>query len=398
MYEQFDDYPEFVPEVENYVRPYCHYLNVECLSHYVNGIYLSILMLNIRSCCKNFDQFISTFGNYIKFFTCIILTETWLTQDRDNIFNIHGFYCTDLYRNNYGGGIKVYVKDHIQSKILDRFTIISDLCEMLTIELLYQNQRYLLTSIYHPPTPFPAKNIEFVEFFTLHLNQLIDLHIPLIIAGDLNINLLNPNNSAYVDMYVRNLFESGMKPIVTLPTKVNMENVITRFSIIDHIWISEGLNSECSLVIPIDITDHFPVVTVISSAMMREPGVIPRKRRKLVTGRRETFRIFLSNIHINLANSNINESYDDYFLKVFEGYNKAFPIDWYTPKDKQFVPWMTPRLRECIKKKAKLYRAYLKGQINKADYTTYKNRLTNILRKSKALYYAKVFLKNEKKC
>ena len=197
-------------------------------------------------------------------------------------------------------------------------------------------------------------------------------------------------------MYVRNLFESGMKPIVTHPTKVNMENVITRFSIIDHIWISEGLNSECSLIIPIDITDHFPVVTVISSAMMREPGVIPRKRRKLVTGRRETFRIFLSNIHINLANSNINESYDDYFLKVFEGYNKAFPIDWYTPKDKQFVPWMTPRLRECIKKKAKLYRAYLKGQINKADYTTYKNRLTNILRKSKALYYAKVFLENEK--
>lgn len=388
------NYPEFIPEVDNYVQPNCQYLSVEGLSHYINGVSLSILMLNIRSCCKNFDQFISTFCNYLKFFTCIILTETWLTQDRDNIFNIHGFYCADLYRNNYGGGIKIYVKDHVQSKILDRFTVLNNLFEMLTIELLYHNHRYLLTSIYHPPTSFPAKNIEFVELFTLYLKQLIDLKIPLIVAGDVNINLLNPNNSVYVDMYVRNLFEQGMKPLITLPTKVNIENIITRFSIIDHIWISEGLNSDFSLVIPIDITDHFPVISVISSSLNHEPNILATKRRPLKMRGKEIFRIFLSNIHVNITGNDLNLAYNNYFSKVFEGYDRAFPIDWYTSRNKHSSPWLTQRLKECIKKKAKLYRAYLKGQINKADYTSFKNRLTNIIRRSKALYYSKILLEN----
>ena len=183
---------------------------------------------------------------------------------------------------------------------------------------------------------------------------------------------------------------------MTIPTKVNAENVITPFSIIDHIWISDGLNNECSLVIPIDITDHFPVITVITSLMNPEPGTLPTKRRRLVNRGREIFRIFLSNIHVNIAGNNINDVYSNYFSKVFQGYNKAFPVDWKTFKKEHCTAWITPTLRECIKKKAKLYRAYLKGKVSKTDYTSFKNRLTNIIRKSKALYYAKIFLDNAK--
>ena len=85
---------------------------------------------------------------------------------------------------------------------------------------------------------------------------MIDLKIPIIIAGDVNINLLNPSNYVFVDMYIRNLFEVGMKPLVTLPTKVNLENLITRFSVIDHVWVLSGLQSDQTLIVPIDITDH----------------------------------------------------------------------------------------------------------------------------------------------
>ena len=114
-------------------------MNVECLSDFINGISLTILMLNIRSCNKNFDQFISTFCDHISYFTCIILTETWLTKDCDAVFNIDGFYCIDQYRNNYGGGIKLYVRNCMQSKVLSNFCVLNDVIEMLTIELLYSN-------------------------------------------------------------------------------------------------------------------------------------------------------------------------------------------------------------------------------------------------------------------
>ena len=53
---------------------------------------------------------------------------------------------------------------------------------------------------------------------------------------------------------------------------------------------------------------------------------------------------------------------------------------------------MTLKLKECIRKKAELYKLRLKGKISKTDYVYFKNRLTNILRKAKRLCYAKVFL------
>ena len=392
LLDVFSDYPEFDPDVDNYVRPNCKYMNVECLSDFINGISLTILMLNIRSCNKNFDQFISTFCDYISYFTCIILTETWLTKDCDAVFNIDGFYCIDQYRNNYGGGIKLYVRNCMQSKVLSNFCVLNDVIEMLTIELLYSNYRFLLTAVYHPPTSFPAKNMEFVDFFTLYLKQLVDMKVPLVVAGDFNVNLLNPRNCVYVDMYIENLFELGLRPLVILPTKVNIENIITRFSIIDHIWVSDELRGDQTLVIPISITDHFPVVSVISAGFQLVSGV--SSRRRLVGRGREAFRIFLSNIHVNMSGSDINTIYDEYFTKVLESYNKAFPIENYTKKSKNSSPWMTPRLKECIKKKAKLYREYLKGHISKRDYTLYKNRVTNVIRKSKALYYAYICLQN----
>ena len=186
------NYPEFIPDIDNYFKQNCMYLNVENLSNYVNGVSLSILMLNIRSCCKNFDQFISTFCSFISYFTCIILTETWLTHERDNVFDIQGFHCVNLYRNNVGGGIKIYLKNSVQWEVLNRYTFVSNLMEMLTIELIFGNYKCLLTTVYHPPTSFPVKNLEFVDLFTSYVKELSNLNLPLIIAGDMNVNLLNP--------------------------------------------------------------------------------------------------------------------------------------------------------------------------------------------------------------
>ena len=185
----------------------------------------------------------------------------------------------NLYRSSQGGGIKFYVKDSVQCEVLKRYTFVNNLFEMLSLEFLFCNYRYLLTTVYHPSSSFPVKNIEFIDLFTSYVKEMIDLKIPIIIAGDVNINLLNPSNYVFVDMYIRNLFEVGMKPLVTLSTKVNLENHITHFSVIDHVWVSNGLQSDQTLIIPIDITDHFPVIALISVPSQQVPKVITAKRR-----------------------------------------------------------------------------------------------------------------------
>ena len=39
---------------------------------------------------------------------------------------------------------------------------------------------------------------------------------------------------------------------------------------------------------------------------------------------------------------------------------------------------------------------FLRGNISRGDYTVYKNRLTNAIRRTKALYYSKLFYENAK--
>ena len=114
------DVPIFIPDVDNWTQPDCNYINVDDLP-VLSCVSFAILMLNIRSCKKNFNQFLATFCGILSYFSCIIFTETWLTADVDNVFDIPGFYCFNVYRNRYGGGLKMYLKKLYKSKNSSRF-------------------------------------------------------------------------------------------------------------------------------------------------------------------------------------------------------------------------------------------------------------------------------------
>ena len=86
-----------------------------------------------------------------------------------------------------------------------------------------------------------------------------------------------------------------------------------------------------------------------------------------------------------------NEVFEKYYKALFHLYNTAFPVVMARLKGKKMVPWMTRELKQCIKKKEKLYKLYMKGSIAKNDYAYYKNRLTNLLRRAKRLYFFKMF-------
>ena len=356
--DAFVDYPEYVPDVDNYILPNCSYLDVDDLYQFICGLSLSILMLNIRSCRKNFDNFMANFSSCIKYFSCVIFTETWLSQDRDRIFDIPGFYCCDLYRNHYGGGIKLYIKNCIQSKVLNNFTVINDVLEMLTVELIFYGFKFILTTIYHPPSSCPRKNVEFVHLFTSSLHNILNLNLPVIIAGDINLNLLNPSNHYYINLYINNLFECNMRPLITKPTKVNLNNPITRFSILDQIWVTEDISRVQSFILPIGITDHFPVCAIVSSSFVNM-NANTIKRRPITARGKETFSILLSNVSIVENAGDMNIIYSNYHREVFKIYDIAFPLVSRSLKVRQPAPWMSCRLKQCIKRKAKLYKLYL---------------------------------------
>ena len=121
--ELFNDHPTFHLDIDNVQLPVCRYIDFRDISLCVPIEQFSILLFNVRSCKKNFNEFECTFKEYFRNFSCIALTETWLTSDFELLFSIHGFRSFNVYREANGGGIRLYCKSSLQVTFIPDFPV-----------------------------------------------------------------------------------------------------------------------------------------------------------------------------------------------------------------------------------------------------------------------------------
>ena len=105
--------------------------------------------MNINSIRYKFEQLKFLIEDKVDI---LIIQETKLDETfPDGQFLLNGFsppYRND--RNKHGGGILIYVRDNIPSKLLNEFQPPKDI-EGLFIELNFRNNKWLLFGSYHPP-------------------------------------------------------------------------------------------------------------------------------------------------------------------------------------------------------------------------------------------------------
>uniref|UniRef100_A0A3Q3KL62 Reverse transcriptase domain-containing protein n=1 Tax=Monopterus albus TaxID=43700 RepID=A0A3Q3KL62_MONAL len=87
------------------------------------------------------------------------------------------------------------------------------------------------------------------------------------------------------------------------------------------------------------------------------------------------------------------------FLNIFKTvYDRNCPrMRYKNKKNYSERPWMSKGLQNACKKKNVLYKQFIKDRSKKAEekYKTYKNKLTEILRRCKKLYYSKILEDNK---
>ena len=116
----------------------------------------SILSLNIRSCRKNFGCFVSFLSELMFRFTIVVLLETWLIEDSDYGFDLGGYKQINLYRNNFGGGIKVFYDEKYEVQVLEDLTFVGNSIEILTFIIKGFSFRYLISFVYRSPLSSPT--------------------------------------------------------------------------------------------------------------------------------------------------------------------------------------------------------------------------------------------------
>ena len=384
-----DNYPVFYPDIEDFNHVECKYSDANVFSLYRS--FLNVLLFNVRSIRKNFSQFLACFSSMFINFSFILLTETWLDPEFSDSFNLPGFYKLDLCRNNYGGGLRIFIKQGIEASIISDFTLRNDFVEVLTIECIRNGAKYIIMLVYHSPTASHVINNQFIDYLLSSLSQLKSKNLPLILAGDINLNLLNPYNFRYINNFIHGMFELGFVPAINIPTKVNKENNVTKYSIIDQFWVNSILNIKNACVIPVDLTDHFPVGLSIDLHSSGQQSVAQSNSRPLTNRGRVLFRVLLSNMSIDNVFGNHNTFMGNYLEALMKLYDTAFPLKQCQGKPHNYAPWMSWKLKLCIRKKSKLYKSYISGRITKAAYTLFKNKVTSVIRRAKRLYYLKLF-------
>jgi len=343
----------------------------------------SLFHLNTRSFCKNSDELLILLSGIPCKPDIIILTETWFSDGCVGDIGLYqGFH---VYRNGRrGGGVSIFVRTKFKCNICTHGSFVNENIEICMTDVVVDSSRIKVIGIYRAPDiSIPLFNEELS-----HILGGLDSQCPTFLAGDFNIDLINP--SAPESEVICNLHSSSFAPLITQPTHISGNSS----KCIDHIWFNNPSQLICSGVLDAQITDHSPVFSIING---------------MVNNRSFTLRKFRDHSQPSLVNlSNRMQEYVDSFSlsgtddingkcvefceNVYRVYDSCCPIRIkYLSQSRILKPWINNSLIDCIKRKHDLFRRYRRGEVNFHTYNSFKNIVTSLLRKVKVKYYLNKF-------
>ena len=152
--------------------------------------------LNINSIANKFDQLQLIIKETIDI---LIVTETKI----DDTFPISQFYMKGysepyrLDRNRNCGGIMIFIRQYIPSKLLKKHTFLENI-EGLFVEINLRKSKWLIFGTYHPPNQ--NDNLYF-DSVTKALDLYNDYYDKFLLAGDFNAEEDEPCLNSFLFQY-----------------------------------------------------------------------------------------------------------------------------------------------------------------------------------------------------
>ena len=338
---------------------------------------LSILYTNCRSLLPKLD--------HLRLLACtqtphiIAITETWLdTTISNSEAMIPGYQVVRRDRDRHGGGIALYIRDHLHVDVL----LSHNSAELLIVELPLRSSKVVCGLLYRPPSA-DASLLSDVESA---LEQLSPSRLKsLILLGDFNID--RSPTSSHPLLPILNSIEDklDLKQVVTTATCTTS----TSSTIIDHIYISNNItHSHCTDLPPLLGSDHNILQISLANNSVPHPK---RSRRKVWLYKQadfDTANATLQCLPTSMYSAddvnNFWAEWSDVFMTVIAD---TIPTKCIKPKSK--VPYLTDDLIHLVRKKCRLFRLAKRVGTAKAwaKYTKLRNRVTSALRSAKKIYF-----------
>ena len=193
----------------------------------------------------------------MKYIEILILTETKLDETfLTSQFLMDGFskpYRFD--RNKYGGGVMIYIRYTIPSKILEKHSCPNNI-ECLFIELNFRKCKWLLCGMYHPPSQND-------EYYFNYLGKVLDTY-----SDYEKVLLVGHFNTEITEHYIESFFyENELINLVKEKTCFkNMQNP----SFIDLLLTNNSYPFKQTTTVCPGLSDcHKLVLTVLKTSILK---------------------------------------------------------------------------------------------------------------------------------
>jgi exonuclease III/predicted transport protein len=336
---------------------------------------ITIATLNINSLASKFEQLREVIGNSIDILT---IQETKLDSSfpKDQ-FLLDGYsepYRLD--RNKHGGGVMIYVREDIPSKLLVKHNFTKPI-EGLFIEINLRKTKLLFFGSYRSDHQlYGVKPVDFFEEIGLALDMYN--YDKFLLAGDFNVD----KKEAIIEDFIE---ERNAKNLVKEDTCF-MSTVNP--SCIDVLITNSNLSFQNTTNIWTGLSDHHTmVVTVMKTTFPKLPPRIIEYRDY----KKFDQTVFHRELMEKLRSEQVNyANFEDKFLEVL---NKHAPIKKKVVRAND-KPFMTKALRKAIMQRSALKNVYIKEKTEAAERAFRKQRnFTNkLLKKEKKKYFGNLDL------
>ena len=388
----------------------CKYYDKDNLnSKFKKNNHISFLHLNIRSLTKHFDNFQELLNSLEIRFKIIALTETRLITNSiaPNNLCLDGYSLVSNSTEASAGGTAIYVCNSLSYRY--RQDLSSDMyqskkLESTFIEISQNGKKSIVVGCIYKH-PGMAVN-EFADtYFALISDKVNKERKKGVFLGDFNINLLDFGKKKEVDKFIDTASSHNFFPTISFPTRITDSTS----TLIDNIYISPDDISYESGNLLSGISDHLAQFLIPVSKEIYEPRESNSYRDWKSWNKVGFVEHFKNTRWEDLLRLHSDDA-DYSFEKFFENLNKMtethVPLKNLSKKQLKRVskPWITKGIKRSISNRDNLLKRCLrtKGDLRSVLYSQYKlfrNRLVDLIRRSKSNYYRTFFdnnLKNSK--
>lgn len=345
---------------------------------------LSVCHINAQSLPKHLDEFKLSFANANMDIVCV--SETWLSSDISDIYIGCNEY--EIYRGGRnlrsGGGVALFVNKNIKSKVVQSSAVNSEI-EYVFVEIVCGFEKCLVAVIYKPPNVYGSSHIiDILEEITINYNHLI-------IAGDLNLNLLDENDPP-IKQFIANLDSLHLFPTnTTQPTHFTATNS----TLLDIFLVNKPayINFYGQLDAP-GFSKHDLIFLFYNIETVRNVvnNVIQYKDFKAIDKNSLLTDVLCSNLESIYYMPTVDDQVQFFTNTINNLFTTHVPLKTVVLRNKN-CPWYNSRIELLISKRNAAYKRWKRYKLPLffTEFKTARNKVNLEVRKSKTLYFSKKF-------